>query len=167
MGSRTLLVALILTATALFAAGVAVEASTGGTQVEAPGESVESTEATSHADEASEVGQGGEAHVEESGVQGEEGELLGLNPESMPLVVLAAVVSLGLALAVWLAAGSTAVLAATAIAMGVFAALDVRELIHQLGESAGLVAVIAGLVALLHTAAALIALGAARVRTPA
>lgn len=163
MSTRGLLVFLIVAATALFAAGVATERAGG----DVPREAAELGEAEGHAEEEGEASEGEEGHVEEGGAEAEEGKLLGVDLESTPVVILAVVASLGLAVAVWIAFGSTAVLGLTAAAMGVFAAIDVRELIHQLAESGGLLVYMAGLVALLHAAAALVALRAAIGRTPA
>lgn len=166
MRVRTPLVALIIAATALFTVGIAIERSAAAPHVETTAESAESGEERSG--EAGEAGEGGEAHVEEgSEADDEEGTLLGIDLESTPLVVLAVLLSLGLALAVWLSSGSSALLVLTAAAMGLFAALDVRELIHQLGESAGILVPLAALVALLHAAAALVALRATMSRRTA
>jgi uncharacterized membrane protein len=88
--------------------------------------------------------------------------VLGVDLEATPFVVLAAAFSLGLALAVWLRPEWRLLLALVAAAMVVFAALDVREVVHQLDEDNGGLAMLAGVVAALHLAAALVALSMGR-----
>jgi hypothetical protein len=102
-----------------------------------------------NAGEAGHVG-AGESHASET--------LLGVNPEATPLVVSAVVVSLLLAAAI-LAFGWPIVAAIIVLAMLAFAALDIREVLHQVTESRPGLAALAALVALLHVAA----LGAATV----
>lgn len=161
MNMRAMLVTLIVAATALLVAGISAERSAGRMHNEAAGGSAESGGTEVHADEASEAAAGGESETgERSG--SEEGTLFGLEAESTPLLALAAALSLALASAVWLVPRSGVVLVVAATAMGLFAALDVRELVHQLDEGAGLLTFLAGLVAALHAAAALVALAAAR-----
>jgi hypothetical protein len=146
MGQRVLLPLLIAAASVLFAIGAAIEPSNHhdeGVSAESA-EHVEGESAEAHAQEA-----GGE-----SGEAGDENEdLFGVDVESTPLVVLAVVGSLALALAAYVRPGWRPLLLVIAIAMLAFAALDVRELVHQLDESNGGVAVIAAVVAALHLAA--------------
>jgi hypothetical protein len=85
-------------------------------------------------------------------------KLLGVNPESTGLLVVAVVVSLLLAAGVWWLGASPLVLGVVALAMAAFAALDIREVVHQADESRTGLMLLAALVALLHLAAA--ALGA-------
>ena len=101
---------------------------------------------------------------EEAGAhsQEEEEELFGIDLESTPLVVLAVVASLALAAAAWLRPRWALLLVAVGAAMLVFAALDVREVLHQIDENSTGLAVLAGLVALLHLTAALVAADMAR-----
>ena len=83
--------------------------------------------------------------------------MLGVDLESTPFIVLAALVSLALALGVWLRPDSAALLGLIALAMLAFAVFDIAEIGHQIEESdAGLVA-IAALVAGLHLAASAVA----------
>jgi hypothetical protein len=82
----------------------------------------------------------------------------GVDLEATPFVVIAAAFSLGPAMAVWLRPESRALLGLVAAAMVALAVLDVREVVHQLDEDNGGLAVLAGVVAVLHLAAA--ALGA-------
>lgn len=87
--------------------------------------------------------------------------VFGLNLESPALVIAAVVVSVLLAIAIltiaapWLAA----VIAAAMLAL---MALDIREIVHQLGESRTELAAIAVVVALLHLLAGLAAAQVAR-----
>lgn len=110
------------------------------------------------------VGPGGESG--ETGVEGSEigahadasGEkLLGIDPESIPLLIVAIAVSLALAGAVWLRPDAAKLMIVTALAMAAFAALDIREFVHQIDASRGGLAVLAGAVVLLHAAAAILA----------
>lgn len=106
---------------------------------------------------ASESGHGGSAdHGESSGGTSHEAQtetLLGINPEATPLIVIAVVLSLALAAAV-IAVGSPSLLPVVALVMLAFAALDIRELTHQLHESRPGLAALAATVALLHLVAA-------------
>jgi hypothetical protein len=141
MALRTLLVGLIVVATALFVIGVAIE---------------RSSDTEAHHETA------GAKHEESSG-EGREGtersELrpLGIDVEAWPFVVLAAAVALGLALGAWLRPDVTWLMWVLAIAMLAFAVLDVREVAHQLDVDEAGLAVLAGAVAVLHAAAALVA----------
>jgi len=142
LNQRNLLAVLIVAATALFVLGVSIEKAEGG-----------------H-DEP--------AHVEASEEsQGEEEEILGVEPESTPMIVLAAVVSLALALAAWLRPESELLLAVVGVAMLAFAVLDVAEVANKIEESEGGIAAIATLVAALHLAAAWVAFSMRRQLTAA
>lgn len=171
MNPRTLLVVLILAAAALFVVGVVAESSQASSSVETTGGGVSAAEGGDHVDqsgsdpaEASEAhaGDEGASELGESGSEAEEG-LFGFDLEALPLVVAAVVFSVALAAAVWIAP-NLIVLTLAAVVMVVFAGLDVREVIHQIGESAGMLAVLAAVVALLHAAAGLTAMRAMRVR---
>jgi hypothetical protein len=87
--------------------------------------------------------------------------LLGVDPESTGVLALAVAVSLVLAAAAWRTGAAPWLLAIVAIAMAAFAALDVREVVHQIGESRTGLTLLALLVAALHLAAAALAAGAA------
>ncbi len=95
-------------------------------------------------------------HVEKG--HGEAGaRILGVNTESVALTVVAVVLSLLLALVVWLGRWSRLALFCVAGFGLVFAAGDGRELVHQLDEShAGLAAVAAILIGL-HLAVSVLA----------
>jgi hypothetical protein len=159
MNRRSLLVALLVVSTAAFVVGVSDERSSGDSHPE-PAAAAESSEA-------SETGE--EAHGDEAAAEAGEDEyetLLGADLEATPFVVLAAAVSLGLALAVWPRPEWRLLLGLVAAAMVAFAALDVREVVHQVGEDSGLAA-LAGVVAALHLGAAAVALSMARAPTVA
>src|SRR3954465_6385206 len=86
--------------------------------------------------------------------------LLGVDPESTGVLAIAVVVSLVLAALVWRGAAPW-LLALVALVMAVFAALDIREVVHQIDESRTGLTLLAVLVAALHLAAAALAARAA------
>jgi hypothetical protein len=88
-------------------------------------------------------------------------KLLGVNPESTGLLVVAVLASLLLAAGVVLFGASSTVLGVVALAMAAFGALDVREVVHQADESRTGLMLLAALVAVLHFAAAGLAVRAA------
>lgn len=147
MASNRWLALLIVVATALFAIGVSVEKSDSHTESSEP----------AHVEGVSEEGEETEAS-QVSDEEGEESEtLLGVDLESTPLVVVAVIASLGLALGAWIRPDSQSLLALIVIAMLAFAVLDIREVVHQLDEDEAGLALLAGLVAALHLAAAAVA----------
>jgi hypothetical protein len=163
---RKVLVSLIVLSTVAFAVGAIVEHSSREPAAEGSG-----TEAPAHDEGGGAVEGSGEAHegggevtpVSEGSEEpkGEE-TLLGTDPESTPLIVLAIVASLLLAAGCWFRPEWRWLLVVTAFAMAAFAVLDLREVIHQLDESDGGLAFVAGAVATLHVAAAVIAVILAR-----
>lgn len=173
MNARVLLVALLVVSTAAFAVGVSIERSSGDTHSETPAVD-ESSSATGESGEEAEGhaegGAGAQAHVDEGGGAGEESNsetLLGIDLEAAPFVALAAAFSLALAVAVWLRPTRALLLAGVVVAMVAFAALDVREVFHQLDESKTGLAVLAVTVAALHLGAALVAARLRGEATPA
>jgi hypothetical protein len=156
---RWTLVALLVAATALFVVGVSAERSERDTHVEPAGARDAETgaePASAHA----EAGEAGETPPEDERV-------LGVDPESRPLVVLAVIGGLALAALTATRFGRLRgfLLAVAAIALA-WVALDVREAVHQLDESRTGVALIAMSVAVLHLAGAAVSGGLAR-QTPA
>ena len=134
----------IVAATVLFVVGTTIERN--------QGENHSATEETTHGGEAAR----GEPAASES-TSGEESgseEILGVDPESAALVAIAAGVSLLLAAAVWRWPDRGALLLLVAAAMLAFAALDVREVVHQIDENRSGLAVLAAFVALLHLGSA-------------
>jgi hypothetical protein len=101
------------------------------------------------------------AHAAEGAGKNTHAELkpLGTDIEAVPFVILAALVSLGLAAAAWTHPVSLLLLV-VAGTMLAFAALDVREVFHQNDEGQTGLAVLVGVVAALHlTAGEVIGLG--------
>jgi Flp pilus assembly protein TadB len=172
---RWTLVALLIASTALFAVGVIAERSDADEHAKAENAEVRADgEETPHAEnEAASDAEGlheeGEAPGSKATHADEEDEaLLGIDLESTPLVVIAVIAGLGLAA---LAAtgigrlpGFLLIVAVIALA---WAALDVREVLHQLDESRTGIAVVAMIVAALHLAVASISGRLARQRPPA
>jgi hypothetical protein len=167
LSSRVLLAALIAAATALFAVGVSIERGQSdkhsSERIERPGESGEGPAADTG-------GEGEERHVPTTaGELGhdthEEPRILGIDPESTALVILATIASLLLVAAVLRWPRAVALLALVALAMLAFAALDTREVIHQLDEDHAGVAILAGAIAVLHLVAAGVAAARARADT--
>jgi hypothetical protein len=161
---RWTLVALLVASTALFAVGVIAERSSKDTHTEPAAARAAETGGESESEGAhgeggaSEATPSGEAgHVESASGHGEGERLFGVDVESTPLVVLA--VLAGLALAA-LAASQIGLLRGflfTVVVIAVaWAALDIREVVHQLDESRTGVAVVAMAVAALHLAVAAI-----------
>jgi hypothetical protein len=87
--------------------------------------------------------------------------LLGVDAESTGLLVAAVAVSLLLAAGVWWLGASPLALGVVALAMAAFAALDIREVVHQADESRTGLMLLAALVAVLHLTAAALAARAA------
>jgi hypothetical protein len=111
-----------------------------------------------HGREGGESGAGGEAvdggeRAGESGENGEEGEVLGVDLESPGIVALGVVVSVGLAVALWLSDRRAVAWAAAGFA-GVFVLADLAEVGRQLDESRGGLALLAVALALGHAVAA-------------
>jgi hypothetical protein len=140
-GLRLALVALLIASTALFAAGVIAERS----------------QTDDHAEPVSaQAHESGESATEPEGAHADEREaVLGIDIESTPLIVFAVIAGLGLAMlaATPLARRPTVRLTIAAIAAA-WAALDVREAVHQIDESRTGITILAVAVALLHLAAA-------------
>jgi hypothetical protein len=169
MARRTLLVALLVFSTAAFVVGVSMERSSADTHPESGPASrgAETREGSAkHADEAG--ADEGDAEAAQAESAGDESEsFLGLDYEAIPFVALAVAFSLAFAAAVWLRPRWALLLGVVAVAMLVFAALDVREVVHQIDESKGGLAVLAGVVAVCHLAAAALAALTGRSATPA
>lgn len=156
MAPNRILALVVVLATALFAIGSAVERS--DTHVESAGET--------HLVEGGESGEEAE-HAQQAESSASEGEtVLGVDVESPSLVVLAVVFSLALAAGAWVRPDLGGLLALIAVVMLAFGALDVREVVHQLDESKGGIALLAGIVAALHLTAAGLALRLALAEPP-
>ena len=152
--------------TVLFAVGVVTESAEEGEESpahveaeaqEAAEEGIEGEEAHEEGEEAPAESEEAESEEAESeAAQADSEELLGIDVESTPLVVLAVVVSLALAGGVWFRPDLGPLLVVIGAAMIVFAALDVREVFHQLDEDRGGLALFAGVVAVRHASAAVL-----------
>lgn len=163
IGLRVVLVTLIVLATGAFVVGVALERDAEDSHHEtSEASNPESSESEAAHKETGEgesapsgEGEVGSAHAsgESSGGEGD-ATLLGVDLESTPLVIVVALGSLALAAAVWVRPGLDLLLVLVAVAMVAFAALDVRELVHQLDENREGLALLAAVVAALHLAAA-------------
>lgn len=165
MGSRGLLVALIVAATAAFVTGAAIERNTGESgHHDAPADVAPAPEASSggEAPHSEADGESAATHAKETAAASTDasaetphGEFrpLGMNIEAWSFVSLAALISLGLALAAWLRPRMTSLLTIVALTMAAFAALDVNEVIHQLDVDQNGLAVLAAGIALLHAGA--------------
>lgn len=141
---------LIVAATALFVVGISVEK--GDSHPETGAETASHVESGAESTE----GEGSDTTQLSEGDQGGgEEKVLGIDIESTPLVVLAVLVSLGLAVAVLLLPEAGAVLLLVALVMAAFTVVDIAEVLRQLDESNCGVALIAGAVAALHACAAL------------
>jgi len=115
----------------------------GGTEGAGEGAGASSGEATPAATE---------SHAETAGSE----TLFGIDPESTGLVAVGVIVSLLLAGGVWFW-GRRPVLMAVMVFGVVFAALDVREAVHQAHESRSGLLVLAIVLAVLHTAVVAVA----------
>jgi len=153
--------ALLVAATILFVVGTTIERSqarAGEQQAASPverpaGEAGEHSESEATEGQSNATTEGAEEH----GSSGESGEeLFGINPESAGLT--AAVAAVSLLLAVLLVARPRKGLLVAVVVVGLgFAALDVREGIHQASESNAGLLVIALVTGLLHLGVAVAA----------
>jgi hypothetical protein len=101
----------------------------------------------------------GETARERLGERHRETKLLGINPEALSLLVVALIVSVLLAATVWFRALVPALIAIVGFGL-LFAALDVREVLHQVDESrTGLIVIASALIGL-HLLVAMLAAAA-------
>jgi hypothetical protein len=150
----------------LFAVGVIAEPSStdkhsepASAHVGESGENVGEPAGAHEAGEGSSAGEEGHAETVAGDTDTETNEaVLGVNIESTPLIVLAVIAGLGLAAVAATRPGHRpAVLLTVAVIALAWAALDMREVVHQVDESRHRIAAVAIVVAVLHLAAALIA----------
>jgi uncharacterized membrane protein YdbT with pleckstrin-like domain len=160
---RLVLVLAILASAALFGVGSAIERSQKGERRHNEARAARAASAESGRQAHSE--RGGETSSEpgrgtqpEGGAAGETGseshsesseDILGINPESTGLVVAAIIAAALLALAVWFTRLRVVLLAVIAFGL-VFAAFDVREVVHQVNESRAGLVIIAGVLGAVH-----------------
>jgi hypothetical protein len=159
---RWTLVALLVASTALFAVGAIAERSSRDTHTEpAAAHAAETGSESEGAHNESGESKGtasGEAGHAESGTEHAASErLLGVDVESTPIVVLAVLAGLALAALAASRIGLRRGFLLTLVVIGLaWAALDIREVVHQLDESRTGVAVVAMAVAALHLTVAAI-----------
>lgn len=166
------LVGLIVLATIGFVVGTSVErgeeSGESAAHIAAERGTVESEEAhggegaAEHEEEAAEEAVAAGSEAAEDPSSAEEWRPLGLDIESTPFIVLAALGSVALAAVGWTRPRWLPGLGVVLLAMGLFAALDVREVFHQLDEDRTGLAVLASVIAALHLAAAGVAAAMAR-----
>jgi hypothetical protein len=165
---RTLLVGLIVVATVGFVIGTTIERhnahheSAAQLRSESSGTHAAETGGETPASHAAELGaESPSTHAAEgAGTETEQhNELrpLGVDIEAVPFVVLAALASLALAGLGWARPRWGPGLAAIAVAMLVFGALDIREAFHQSDENQTGLVILAIAIAALHFAAAAVA----------
>ncbi|HEX7298888.1 MAG TPA: hypothetical protein VF257_07755 [Solirubrobacteraceae bacterium] len=128
----------------------------------AEGETKESTEGAAAPKESGEEAHAAETHSGTSTESHKELRPLGVDIEAVPFIVLAALASLALAALGWMRPRWLLGLAAIAVAMIVFGALDVREAFHQSDENQTGLVILAAVIAALHFAAAGVAAVMAR-----
>src|SRR5438093_12229060 len=151
---RAALVLLLVSSGLLFAIGSTIERHQHHSE---PHPSAAASTESSSGVTGNESGSGESAtHVEQG--KGEAGaKILGVNTESVALMIVAVVASLLLALAVWLGRWPRPLLLLVVGFGLVFAAGDGRELVHQLNESNAGIAAIAAILIGLHLAVAALA----------
>ena len=153
---RWLLSVVLIAGAALFAVGASAERNNDAHHNEAVAVSTtgDGTVAAEGSDAAEAAESAGTNTTEVSESANE--KVLGINLESTPLVVVAVIVSLVLAVATW-RLNNKPILLITAAFAAVFAALDIAEFVHQIDRSAPALAVTAAIIAVIHAGAALLA----------
>ncbi|MEY2523848.1 MAG: hypothetical protein QOJ66_2413 [Ilumatobacteraceae bacterium] len=159
---RWLVGVLLIAAATLFAIGASAERNNDVHRDEAAvvtttvGEGTAPAEGSEAAEAAEAAGTNATAdNLTETGESADE-KVLGINLESTPLVVLAVIASLALAVATW-RSNNKLLLLITAAFAAVFAILDIAELVHQINRSKAGLAVLAAIIAIVHAGAALLA----------
>ncbi len=163
---RLLVAVLLIASGAFFAVASGVERSQ---HHEATTPAGESSGAQGSSTESGGESGGNSGHTETapSATEASGGEdLFGVNPESTGLVVVAVLASLLLAVGVWFLGSRTAFVATLAFAIA-FAALDMREVVHQIDASRTGLVVPAVALAALHLVLAAFATAGLRRRRPA
>jgi hypothetical protein len=149
----TIIAALIAVATVLFAVGTTIERNQRKTETIAQ-HAAEGGGGETAAHRAAEGPGEAPSAVSNPSTTASSERILGIDPESPGLVIVAVIASLLLAVAVLRRPGDARLLLAVGLLMVAFAALDVREVVHQGNESRTGLAVLAGVVTALHLAAA-------------
>jgi hypothetical protein len=158
---RAVVAILLLVGATLFIVGVAVERTAIANESSSAAHP-SSTESSHHEEGSGTEGSGTEGSGTEAGQpvtsapESASETILGVNVESWPLAIAAAIVSIGIALAAWRGRPRTILFAVAVFALA-FAVLDIREVIHQASEGRTGIVVLASLIALVHLAAAALA----------
>ena len=156
---RRIISILLLATAALFVLGVVIER-----RDENHRESTERSVTAAH-DESVEGGQEPESEAAHSSAhEDKETRVLGINPESTPLVVFAVAASVLLAILTW-RSESRLLLTVVALVAAGFTVFDLAEVVHQLDESRGGLAFTAAVIAAGHAFIAALATISAT-RTP-
>lgn len=147
---------LLIPATIVFAVGISAERFlVDEAFVALPAESADTANTESSEEEATESQTEETTEPHDEATEASE-TILGINPESTAAIAAAVVISLLLAVALWFS-DTPGVLIVAAIFALLFAALDLREVVHQLQESRISLVVIALAAALLHGAVVVLA----------
>lgn len=159
---RAVVAIMLLVGAALFIAGVVVERAAIANETNSTANPT-STESPHHDEGSGTEGSGTEASptgarqpVAPAAESHNAEAILGINVESWPLAIAAAIVSIGLAFAAW-RGRQRAILVAVAVFALAFTVLDIRELIHQSNEGRTGIVILAGLIAVVHLAAGALA----------
>ena len=159
---RAALVLLLLVSAALFAVGATVERSQHTAVTPSMSETSVPGEATPS--EAGGEGQSTETHPAPGETTATSSEdLFGINPEAPWVIVLGVATSVLLALALWLDDRRSILFIVVVFGL-LLAALDLREMVHQVNESRASLIAVSAVLAMLHLAVAGIA--AALLRQP-
>ncbi len=164
---RWLVSVMLIVGAALFAIGASAERHNHNDHDGAPAAVATTGEGTLAA-EGSEGAEAAEAAGKATSEVGESADekVFGINLESTPLVVLAVIVSLILAVATWMS-NHKLVLSVTAGFTAVFAVFDIAELVHQIDRSKAGLAMLAAIIAFIHAGTALLAVQRATTETAA
>jgi len=150
---RATVVLLLVASAALFAVGAAVERhhhpekTPTAEQTTAPAEG--SSESGAEGSSGSGGEHAGETHASTSETSAESEKLLGINPEAPGVVAVGVAASVLLALAVWTVRRRAVLVLAIMLGLA-FAALDLRETVHQVHESRPSLIAVAIVLAVLH-----------------
>jgi len=158
---RAVIGILLLIGAALFIVGVAVERAAITHEQSATQETP--TSEPSHLEGSGTEGSGTEGGQPATAAPeaGASEAILGVNVESWPLAIVAAVLSIGAAFVAW-RVRQRVVLVAIAVFALAFAALDIREAVHQGNEGRTGILVLAIFIAAVHLGASALAAGARR-----
>ena len=156
VGARWLVGVLLIAGAALFAVGASAERHNDQHHEGAAASTTGAGTVAAEGSEAAEVAEAAAVGNTEVGSETATENVLGINLESKPLVVVAIIISLVLAVATWRSYTKQIVLITGGFA-AVFAVLDIVEFVHQVDRSAPGLAVLAAVIAVIHAGAAVLA----------